>query len=101
MDAVRKRELAGPVRTGLDALLDEYGARWRCWRGRLTGTYYGIRANRQVRGAYQLCADTPTSLGEQICRAEAQGQDLPVVFFGAVTTLPAGNAGIDERAADA
>ncbi|MGH3158817.1 MAG: hypothetical protein ACRDNF_19910 [Streptosporangiaceae bacterium] len=95
MDTARQRELAGPPRTELDKLLAEYGARWRCWQGRLTGTYYAIRADRQVRGAYQLHADTPATLREQICRAE--DQDLPITFLGAATARPADNAGISDR----
>jgi hypothetical protein len=91
MHAARLHGLAGPPRTELDVLRDEHGARWRCWREQLTGTYYAIRADRKVRGAYQIHAETPASLREQICRADAQDQELPIIFFGAVSTVPTGD----------
>jgi hypothetical protein len=93
----RLRELAGPPRTEMDALLDEHGARWRCWRGMLTGTYFAIRADHQLRGAYQLRGETPAVLGEQIRQAEAAGQDLRVIFFGAVTAVSADDTGSGGR----
>lgn len=88
-------ELASSSRTGLDVPLAEYGDRWRCWRGLLTGAYYAIRIDRPVRGAYQIRAETPTILREQICHADAQDQDLPLTFFGAATTAPATTAPAD------
>lgn len=94
----RKPELAGPPQTALDAILKEYGDRWRCWYARPTDTYYAIQADRQVRGAYQLRAETPATLREQLRHAETQGEDLPIIFLGAMT---ADNASISDRAADA
>lgn len=85
----------------MDALRAEYGARWRRWRGRLSGTYYAIRADREVQKAYQLHADTAAALLEQICRADAQDEDLPIFFFGAVRPVSAANPGIGGQADDA
>jgi hypothetical protein len=66
---------------------------WRCWRGLLSGTYYAIRADQYVRGGYQLHADTPAGLYEQIRRADAQNEDVPVELFGRITAEPPGASG--------
>jgi transcriptional regulator with XRE-family HTH domain len=68
------------------AQVQEQHPQWCCWRGLRSGIYYAVSTTYTSRRGYQLRAETVAGLSDQIRRAPAGAQNLPVIAFAAAAT---------------